>query len=520
MSYVRFQTNLALEVEESSGHRLVTFAMSTASAGEDRPFILILCHTLSGHLAPLIRIAAALHTLGWQTFFLGPNAHRHRIEAAGSIFIPLSGNADLDDKEYYENPPSGATYTSMHWSERVLVDIRVQCLNPLPTQWSDVKAALASLHARDPGRGVIVLAEAFFYGVLPLFYGTSLPDGIPNPLGSVCVSVTVPAIRSVDLPPAGYPFPFDASPEGRLRNTKLWERSWTRKAADLTTLLNVKMWQAGAERGVGEVFLSGANYTAHNSILQLGVPSFEYPRSDWPSGFKFAGLVQGAPKQSSRPAPTTKDPPFPWWPEIISNSTLPPANRKKILVVSQGTVETNPYDLIIPTLRAFAPSHTNSSSPSSSSSILVVAILGWKDADLSQHADFAIPKNARVADYLSYDTVLAHADVWIHNAGFGAVNHGVANGVPMVVAGEGMDKTENARRVAWSGIGVDLGTATPSAEQVRDGVEWVLRDDRYSGRVRELQRESEEIDCFDIIHSELLTVMEERPGIIQRGLTP
>ena len=49
------------------------------------------------------------------------------------------------------------------------------------------------------------------------------------------------------------------------------------------------------------------------------------------------------------------------------------------------------------------------------------------------------------------DAALAHADAWVHNGGFGAVCHGLAHGVPQVVAGEGMDKGENAARVARSG---------------------------------------------------------------------
>jgi UDP:flavonoid glycosyltransferase YjiC (YdhE family) len=114
--------------------------------------------------------------------------------------------------------------------------------------------------------------------------------------------------------------------------------------------------------------------------------------------------------------------------------------RKKVVLVAQGTVEINPRHLIIPTIQAFAERED----------ILVVAILGWKDAKLS---DFIkVPSNARVADCLSYDAALEHANVWVHNAGYGAVNHGIAHGiahgVPMVVAGGGMDKTENARRVA------------------------------------------------------------------------
>ncbi|KAI1080707.1 glycosyltransferase family 1 protein [Whalleya microplaca] len=462
----------------------------TSPPSSSRPFILIVSHTLSGHIVPMLRIASSLHSRGWHTFFLGPSAHRARIAASGATFLPLLPAADLDDRAYYAAEPEPG-YAARHWGERVLVDLRLQCLEPLPAQWASFVDALETLHALDPSgsRGVVVLAEAFFHGVLPLFLGAPLPPGIPPPRASLCVSVTVPAVRSADLPPAGYPLPFDPSPAGRALNAKLWA-SWGRRSAGLAGLLDAQVREAGAVRGVGLPFLSGVNYLVHPVILQLGVPGLEYPRSDWPPGFRFAGLVQGV--------GMVKEPAFAWWSELVANSALAREDprRKGVVVVAQGTVETNPRDLIIPTIQAFADRED----------VLVVGILGWKDARLS---DFiAIPGNARVADYLSYDAVLEHADVWVHNAGFGAVNHGIANGVPMVVAGEGMDKTENSRRVAWSGIGVDLGCATPSPEQVREGVERVLQDPSFTKRVKELKAESEAIDCFGMVHEELLRLLD------------
>ncbi|KAL7624920.1 hypothetical protein AAE478_004134 [Parahypoxylon ruwenzoriense] len=474
---------------------------------ESRPFILLLSHALTGHISPMTRIASALHSRGWSVFFLGPTAHRRGIEASGSVFLPLRDDADLDDQAYYASPPGGPSYNALPWTERVLIDVCTQVLSPLPTQWACFRDALATLHARDPGRGVIVVAEAFFYGVLPLFYGAALPAGIPAPLGTLCVSVTIPTIRSADLPPLGYPFPFDSSPSGRERNARLWERSWARKVAPMTAFLDAKIREAGASRAVRETLFSGANYLCHGTVLQLGVPGFEYPRSDWPASFRFAGLVQGG--SLSKPA---KDPEFPWWSDLLSNSrTTDPLARKKVVVVAQGTVEINPYDLIIPTMRAFADR----------TDVLVIAILGWKNARLSDISgdDVAVPPNARVADYLSYDNVLAHADVWVHNAGFGAVNHGIANGVPMVAAGEGMDKGENAARIAWSGIGVDLGCGKPTVEQVREGVERVLQDEQFMKRIRELKKESEDINCFDLVHNELIRLMNTQPGIKQQGIS-
>lgn len=467
---------------------------------DDLPRVLVVCHGLSGHLVPLVRITDGLIKKGWQVSFLGPSSHRKRIEATGAEYIPLTGRADLNDKTYYENPPIPG-YHALHWVERGKIDLQCQCLEPLVEQWECLKSALVSLNERSPQRQVIIVSEAFFLGIMPLKYGATLPPGIPVPR-SICVSITVPAIRSVDLPPFVHPLPFDQSEAGRERNRKIWERR-EKSTKPLTDLLDQKLLEAGATRTVGAPLLSGDNYTCHEAILQCGVPGFEYDRSDWPSDFRFVGLVQqgaAAAAADSEQAATTKppDPAFPWWDELKRNSSLPRQDpkRRKVILVAQGTVEINPRQLIIPTVQALADRDD----------MLVVAVLGWKDAKLSDLVQ--VPSNARIADYLSYDAALEHADVWVNNAGFGAVNHGIAHGVPMLVAGEGMDKTENTRRVTWSGIGVDLGTAEPSAQQVRQGIETILREPSFSRRVHELQEQSRNLDCISLVHEELLKLVE------------
>lgn len=451
-----------------------------------RPQILIVCHALSGHLVPLVRIADGLFKRGWEVSFLGPTSHRTRIETAGAHFFPLTGDADLNDKLYYEDPPVPG-YNKLHWVERGKTDLRLQCLEPLVTQWRNFKSALVALNQHDPKREVVVVAEAFFLGVMPLKYGAPLPGGV-NPPKTICVSITVPAIRSIDLPPFVHPSPFDQSLTGREKNKKIWDRR-EKTTKPLTDLLDAKLLEAGASRKVREPLLAGANYTCHDAILQVGVPGFEYPRSDWPNNFKFVGLVQGIMEKGKTP-----DPAFPWWSELKANSQLGRGAEswKKVILVAQGTVEIDPNDLIIPTIQALADRED----------VLVVAVLGWKDAKLS---DFIkVPNNARVADYLSYDAALEHSDVWVNNAGYGAVNHGIAHGVPMVVAGEGMDKTENARRVAWSGIGINLDTAKPSIEQVRSAINAILIQENFRGRIEVLRGQSEELDCVGMVNNELL----------------
>ncbi len=144
------------------------------------------------------------------------------------------------------------------------------------------------------------------------------------------------------------------------------------------------------------------------------------------------------------------------------------------MVVAQGTVEVDPNDLILPTIRAMEKRED----------VYVVAILGRKNATLPPDVAGSLPSNARITDYLHYDAVLPHAHAWVHNGGYGAVQHGIAHGVPMVVGGEGQDKTENTKRIAWSGVGVDLESARPEMEQLRRSIDAVLDDPGFAQRAR------------------------------------
>jgi UDP:flavonoid glycosyltransferase YjiC (YdhE family) len=110
-----------------------------------------------------------------------------------------------------------------------------------------------------------------------------------------------------------------------------------------------------------------------------------------------------------------------------------------------------------------------------------------------------IPGKRRLVDHARYDDVLPFAHVWVHNGGYGAVQHGIANGVPMIIAGEGQDKTENGRRLTYSGAGVDLKTARPTAEGLRTAIATVLDEPRYKERIEVLRKQSQELDCFGTV---------------------
>ena len=104
-------------------------------------------------------------------------------------------------------------------------------------------------------------------------------------------------------------------------------------------------------------------------------------------------------------------------------------------------------------------------------------------------ATASLPANVRLERFVPHDLLLPHVDVMVTNGGYGGVQQALANGVPLVVAGDSEDKPEVAARVQWSGAGVNLHTGRPSPAMVRRAVRRVLARESYRRRARDLQAE-------------------------------
>lgn len=458
-----------------------------------RPILLFCCHPLTGHITPVLRIAAGLRQQhGWRVAFLSSPFFRTRIEAAGLQFLPLTGGVEeLDDDSLFDRKTvegiDGLSPEETASLPQSVTDNRHQALCSLPGEWASLQAAAQSLSDANPGERILVVTEAFFYGAMPFKMGVDLcPAVLPR---SVCISITAPAIRSVDLPPFGHPAAFDQTPEGHARLTALWD-DWTNsRAVPLSALWRKKLQEAGvAENKTKDItFMAGANYVCHDAIAQVGIPSFEFPRSDMPAGFGIVGVVP--------PVVPAAPPPFPWWDELVANQALPVERRKKVVVVAQGTVETEPTELILPTIRLLADRPD----------VITIAILGVRGASLKAE----LPPNCRVADYLSYDAVLPYAALWVHNGGYGATMHGIAHGIPQVLAGDTQDKPENGKRVQFSGLGIDLATAHPSTDALGAALEAVLSDAKYTAVAKSMQAEATGMDCVGNVQAMILEQIEK-----------
>ena len=141
-----------------------------------------------------------------------------------------------------------------------------------------------------------------------------------------------------------------------------------------------------------------------------------------------------------------------------------PAGRR-VVVVTQGTQNVDPEDLLRPALGALAGVDA-----------LVVAATGIAGRE---QLPFPVPGNVRVGGFLPFETLLPLTDVLITNGGWGGTLTALAHGVPLVVAGGDLDKPEVAARVESAGAGVNLRTGRPAPSAVRAAYERVTREPAF-----------------------------------------
>ncbi|MEV4538717.1 nucleotide disphospho-sugar-binding domain-containing protein [Asanoa sp. NPDC049518] len=148
----------------------------------------------------------------------------------------------------------------------------------------------------------------------------------------------------------------------------------------------------------------------------------------------------------------------PWWGELSAG--------RPVVHVTQGTIADRDHSALIrPTIDALA-----------GDDVLVVVSTGGRPAETLEGP---LPGNVRVASYLPYDLLLPLTDVMVTNGGYGGVHLALRHGVPLVVAGTTEDKIEVTARVAWSGVGINLRTDTPTSDAVGTAVRQVLTRPDY-----------------------------------------
>ncbi|KAL4973033.1 UDP-Glycosyltransferase/glycogen phosphorylase [Aspergillus desertorum] len=430
-----------------------------------KPVIVFFCPPEPGHTNPLIPHATYLTSRGHEVHFIAGPASENAIKKAGAAFHAIHSlwkPEMFDVMHSFPDEPSRFMYGMKH----NFIDLTERGMKALSTVLEDIHENYG------PERSVVVVQEYAALGAWPFILGSPLPKGYERFPRLITFSTIPLPVSSVDTAPFGPGLPPDSSEGGRSRSRAMYEAT-KGFGIEMAEYANAIYEKLGVEKIPASISPIDFWATAGDVTVQPCSASLEYPRSDLSPKVRYIGGLPRKDIDSNADLPN-------WWDEMLAAKQA----GRKIIFVSQGTFKVDYTELLIPTLKALAD-HDQ---------CMVIGTLGIRGAQLGESVQ--MPVNAQIVDFLLYDAILAHADVFVSNAGYGGFMHSVMNGVPMVLAGTGQDKAEVAMRGEWAGIAVNLRTSTPTVEALRKAVDKVLSDSRFKTRCMEIRRENEELNCL------------------------
>lgn len=406
--------------------------------------ILVTSMPFAGHVGPTAAVATELIARGHEVVAYTGAKYVPRFAALGAQVRPWVRARDYDDADLAATFPAVGNGKGLRSGR---ANVEQVLLGTAAGQAADIRAVVEECRAEGRPVELIVadqlaLGSAFAAEALGLRWAT--------------VTVTALTLASRHLPPSGLRLAPATGPLGRARDAALRSliAGVTRKM--LTPMVNRARVEAGLpQRPDGSL----DDAYSPQLVLTQGVQGFDYPRPDLPAHVHFVGRLAPPPPPGARlPA---------WWPELAAAR----ARGRPVVHVTQGTLDVDPDDLLRPAIAALAGRE-----------VLVVATTGGA----AESVLAPLPDNARVAGFLPHDQLLPLVDVVVTNGGWGGTLAAVQAGVPLVVAGATLDKPEVGRRVAWSGVGLDLRTGSPSAGRIGRAVARVLAEPRFRRRAGEL----------------------------------
>lgn len=388
---------------------------------------------ITGHVVPAVPIIRKLVERGHDVRWYVGRKFRSRAEAAGAEVVAYEKAYDYDDADYDAAFPGRSQLKGL---DQLRYDFLNLFIKQIELQYHDLQAELARRPADvtvgDPSVGATFMVNE--------------RGGPPNAV----YNITCLGINGREVAPFGLGLMPSGSLAGRARNRALEFLAPNVIFRKVSQEIERQCKGLGvAPRKFTGVLLSPFLF------LQPTAEAFEYRRSDLPPQVHFIGaLLPDAPDDFTPPA---------WWPEVVDK-------QRPVVLVTQGTVATKAEELVAPTVEALA-----------GDDVLVIAA-GADPAALG-----TVPTNARVERFVPFKPLMPMVDVYVTNGGFGGVQYALSNGVPVVAGGKTEDKAEIANRVAYSGCGINLKTATPTAAQVGAAVRKILHDPAYresAGRIR------------------------------------
>ncbi|NOQ63372.1 MAG: hypothetical protein GQ582_02525 [Methyloprofundus sp.] len=405
--------------------------------------IIILIEPAEGHFNPFAPIIKSLVARGHELVCITGERFQTRVEALDCRFIPLVAAWDPKDQQWYDFFPE-----LRH--KKGLGQIKFYLKHILYAQIPDTLKQLQGV--LDEFAADVVLCDTF---MLAGNWITEL-GGPP----SVRLSILPLSLPDKNSAPFGLGLLPSDSSLSRLRNALLQFIFTKLIFKDVQTHINQIRKQLSLPPFSESFFIQG--YKIPSLVLHTSVPSFEYPRATLPDNFQFIGPVL----MSADPEYTLPE----GWAK--SNRELP------VVLINQGTIANNPAELILPAIEALQQLPVK---------VLIVSVT---EAELPPLAD-----NMYAQRYVPYANLLPHIDIMISNGGFGATQHALAEGIPVIIAGATEDKMEVAARVEYSAAGINLRQQNPTAHEIKAAVQRVLNEPEFKQKALELQADYAKYDA-------------------------
>jgi UDP:flavonoid glycosyltransferase YjiC (YdhE family) len=413
-----------------------------------------------GHFQPLTGLAIYLKSIGHDVRWYTGIGYKTKIENLDIPYYPLVKALDLSagdvDSLFPERDKLNGPIAKLNF------DLEHAFIRRSVEYYEDIK------NIRRTFDFDVMIADVLFTAIPFVRHNLSIPV--------LAVGVAPLMETSKDLAPAGLGItPSNNFFGKRLQDVMRWitDNMLFKK---MVTLMTERYNDYGLVPPKGNVF--NALCKESTILMQIGTPGFEYKRSDLGTNIRFIGALLPL-KKASNP--------------LAFKDKL--ERYKKVVLVTQGTVERDINKLLLPTLEAFKNSDT----------LVVVTTGGSKTEELRKQYP---QENIVIEDFIPFDDIMPYVSVYITNGGYGGVMLSIENKVPIVASGVHEGKNEICARIGYFNIGINLKTEKPKSEQIYKAVNEVLLNDKYKKNITALKEEFARYNAFELVEQFVQEVTE------------
>jgi UDP:flavonoid glycosyltransferase YjiC (YdhE family) len=419
-----------------------------------------------GHFNPLTGIAVHLKEIGCDVRWYTSPYYREKIQKLDIPFLPLKKALDIGG---ISDPDKFFPERKKHKSQlsKLKFDMIEVFIKRGPEYYEDI------IEIRKEFPFEVMIADITF-GAIPL---------VKEHMGVPVVGIDIIPLpeTSKDLPPCGLGLTPSYSFLGKCKQSFLRFIADKLLFAHPTKVMVNMLAEYGVQSNGSNIF--DICVKKSSLVLQSGTPGFEYKRSDISKHVHFVGpLLPYTKKEQGKK----------WFDARLKI-------YKKVVLVTQGTVEKDVTKIIVPTLEAFKGTDT----------LVVVTTGGSGTTELrSKYSQ----QNIIIEDFIPFADIMPYANVYITNGGYGGVLLSIQHNLPMVVAGIHEGKNEINARIGYFGLGINLKTEKPNPEKIKAAVQKICEDSSFKQRVIALNTEFNSYDTFTLAEKHIATLV--KPSVI------